>query len=597
MKTSNSGTPGAGIAKGLAKTTPLLGACFALVTIATGPAAVSSCSSSSGAGLSSTCSINSDCNSPLICAFTKCHAACHESRDCSAGERCVVSGANGVCELPAETVCTMAGAACVGTLVCGSDQQCGTPCQTTTQCLNAQSCVPLQGSSPSGTCIDQPGELDGGETADGGGTAQDGTANSGDGSGIGGGNQCPSAQTQFGNIAQGDSNPNFTSGVGVRGAKQLLIFSGYAGPPAGAGDAGDAGDAGSVNLVYVQSFDPVTGKSQASAVPLFQAADGAEFTVDDVSIAPTGQIALLYSTGPADKNAVYASFFTSVADAGAAGLQLVQTVQVESAPLVYASDPYFPHPHAIWSTANKAFVFSWEYGATNLSVQPTLKVVKYLPTGGSAGGGTNAVPVPMPPSIFWAYDQGSVGTSGNLVGVIYGQNSPYYPFLTILDAQGNQVGGAVQLSSVSLNANWSWLSVAGTANGFTSFFAQNGTVYEVFTPTSTDAGVLAPAPVDGGDAGAFGGFQFLSTAIAGRSISDDTGGVGGTGTVLLEQNGASFIYVNADGIRHVGPTTIIAHTYAGGDQVAVTNFGGSFGVSLYGRADHATKIAASGCSP
>jgi hypothetical protein len=109
--------------------------------------------------------------------------------------------------------------------------------------------------------------------------------------------------------------------------------------------------------------------------------------------------------------------------------------------------------------------------------------------------------------------------------------------------------------------------------------------------------VLAPAPVDGGDAGAFGGFQFLSTAIAGRSISDDTGGVGGTGTVLLEQNGASFIYVNADGIRHVGSTTIIAHTYADGDQVAVTNFGGSFGVSLYGRADHATKIAASGCSP
>jgi hypothetical protein len=57
----------------------------------------------SHAGVAGSCSINSDCNSPLVYAFGRCHNASNESRDCSPGQRCVPSGAMGVCELPLET--------------------------------------------------------------------------------------------------------------------------------------------------------------------------------------------------------------------------------------------------------------------------------------------------------------------------------------------------------------------------------------------------------------------------------------------------------------------------------------------------------------
>ncbi|HEX3771023.1 MAG TPA: DUF1566 domain-containing protein, partial [Polyangiaceae bacterium] len=138
--------------------------------------AVPSCSSSSSAlaGLDQGCSINSDCDSPLICAFGRCHTACNESRDCSAGERCVQSSQGSVCELPDESTCSST-SACANGLVCATDDQCRAPCVTATQCASGQSCVT---SGSVSACYD-PGEIDGGVVAGGEGGANGGEGGAG----------------------------------------------------------------------------------------------------------------------------------------------------------------------------------------------------------------------------------------------------------------------------------------------------------------------------------------------------------------------------------------------------------------------------------
>jgi alpha-tubulin suppressor-like RCC1 family protein len=119
--------------------------------------------SPSHSSVAGSCAINSDCNSPLSCAFGRCHNACKESRDCPAGERCEASGGGmGVCALPQEFTCSAASTCKQPGLVCASDQQCRTPCQTTTDCSMTGVkglCVPMQAPG-SGACFD-PNEIDG----------------------------------------------------------------------------------------------------------------------------------------------------------------------------------------------------------------------------------------------------------------------------------------------------------------------------------------------------------------------------------------------------------------------------------------------------
>ena len=120
-----------------------------------------SCSSSSKTpeGLAQGCSINTDCNDPLICAFSLCHEQCAASRDCSGGEACVKINGNGVCQLPSEAPCS-ATKACETGLVCGQDSQCRAPCMTVSDCLAGQLCTAM-------VCYD-PGELDGSTGTEGG---------------------------------------------------------------------------------------------------------------------------------------------------------------------------------------------------------------------------------------------------------------------------------------------------------------------------------------------------------------------------------------------------------------------------------------------
>jgi hypothetical protein len=593
----------------------VLGAFLGLVVGAAAGAA--SCSKSSAVALDQACSINSDCDSQLVCAFGRCHDQCKSSRDCASGERCVVSGSVGVCQLTQESMCA-AGTPCEPGEVCGADLQCRVQCTASGGCVAGDYCVTMGASdacysatssadeatliaagvlSPDGSVLEDASSgslsLDGSaSTPDGsnGAGETDGTAaamsDAGEGGSTGAVTTCPTPQTQFGSTAQGDSNPNFTSGVGVRTATQLLIFSGYAG-------GGDAGDAGTDNLVYVQAFDPTTANSLGPAQPLFAAPTGAGFVLESASVAPTGEIALAFNYGgsanwasaSSSQTSLYAAFLGNSADAGPAGVAL------QRAPIEIESAQIEGQPHVIWSKATGAFVFSWVYVSGGWFVGTK----NFLPNG-QAAGGTDPVPSNQGNAQVGfgsASDQGSAAAGPNLVGVAFqtssngvgGQN--YWPSLTILDLNGNQVGSAVLVSM----AGYNWVTVGATAEGFVCVYDNGGLgVAGAFVPTSADAGAVIS------DAG-FSGFSFTGSMQAkdAHAINDDTGGPGGVGVALLYANGLSFAYVNADGVTHVGPTSVIAHTYAAYDQLNISNFKGSFGLSLYSAASQSTQMAASGC--
>jgi hypothetical protein len=115
------------------------------VVVAALGAASCSNSASSQVGLAASCALNSDCDQPLICVFSRCHTACHNSGDCPTGERCVSSAAGGgpsdnVCQLPSEIMCS-ATSSCQSGQVCGSDQQCRAQCTSTASCALGDFCL------------------------------------------------------------------------------------------------------------------------------------------------------------------------------------------------------------------------------------------------------------------------------------------------------------------------------------------------------------------------------------------------------------------------------------------------------------------------
>jgi hypothetical protein len=453
------------------------------------------------------------------------------------------------------------------------------------------------------------GGLAGSGNTGGGGGAAGTTGTGGTGGGNSGGNagtgatagaggsvaaSCPgAAQTNFKYSAKGDSNPFFTSSVAVRTANQFIVFSGYSGPAPSGVDAGAGPGAGAdaasqgPNFIYAQAFDAITGTKAGPAAPLFQANNGDLFYVFDVSIAPTGEIVLLHASNerqsPID-DTLYASFF-SPSSAGAP-LHLVRTVQIESAPLGNA--------HAIWSVASQGFVLSWKYQTTEWF----LGVKKFNPDGTHAGGDTSVVPSLGGYQNDPSRDEGSTGSSGNLLAVASADPNTGLPILALLDSGGNQVGDFAELST-SLTVD-SWITTAGTSTGFVSFFTSGGnTGYETFARASTDGGVIGTPVVDAGDAGIkmlpASGFSFPSTATAAKAISDDTGGAGGVGLVLLDADGANFFYVNADGMQHQVINGLVSS--AAGTEVSITNYHGSFGVSLFpsSATDNSTQIVGSAC--
>jgi hypothetical protein len=107
------------------------------------------------ANLAEVCTLNTDCQEPLVCAFRRCHVQCAENRDCPPGTSCIECDRPfHVCQLADERQCTH-NSQCSGKLVCAVDGICRTQCLADRDCLPSERCAEL-------TCA-QPAEMvDGG---------------------------------------------------------------------------------------------------------------------------------------------------------------------------------------------------------------------------------------------------------------------------------------------------------------------------------------------------------------------------------------------------------------------------------------------------
>jgi hypothetical protein len=602
-----------------------------------------SCSSSSGGGtsLAGNCAINSNCDAPLICAFSRCHSACMESRDCPDGERCVLSGASGVCQLQQESTCTTANSLCSTGEICGTDMQCRAQCTSTIPCVEGDFCLPsgtLQACYAPTSTVDEPtlvadgliatdgavigdgsvafplgdGGASGSDGASSGGSSSGGSSSGGSSSGsstsdagdatVGNPgpeasvNTCPSAQTSFPATGYGDENQYFTSGVGARTTTQVIAFSTYNGPD----PASDAGN--EVGIIYAQAFDPSTGAAAAPAAPLFYAPNLQQTGDDDIyangfglqssAISPSGEIVLVYQvrfydSGQYDDGyALYGAFLSpsggGASDAGV-GLQLDKVVLLETAAV-------FGQPHAIWSNESGAFVLSWGYSSSGDYV----KIRKFLPSGQGAGGDSDVVPTDSPTGNVddTAHESGAVGISGSLSGVAYISTvSTHAHGFTLLDALGNQIGNSITVAPPGGNDYWG--TVSGTPQGFVYLYDYQP-VTGAFLPLDSDGGIALPAA----DAG-FATFTLGGNVVASqvRTVSDDMNGQGGVAVDLLYPSEVSFAYVNANGVGHQGPVQVFSRSNNGSDYTSMTNLNGSFVLSLYLATNHQTLVSASGCAP
>ncbi|HKQ69792.1 MAG TPA: hypothetical protein VJT73_10660 [Polyangiaceae bacterium] len=108
-----------------------------------------------GKAVAEGCLINTDCQTPLVCAFRRCHMQCTTSRDCDTGQRCVASDRPyHVCQLEEEKSCSY-NTDCPKGQTCGLDLQCRDECTADRDCVREQTCV-------AGTCAETIELVDGG---------------------------------------------------------------------------------------------------------------------------------------------------------------------------------------------------------------------------------------------------------------------------------------------------------------------------------------------------------------------------------------------------------------------------------------------------
>ena len=556
------------------------------------------------------CALNSDCATGLVCTFGLCHTACVPNAangDCPTPQLCVKSNAVGddggidggsinICQLPAELTCVY-NSDCKTPLVCARDEQCRNQCHANVDCVSPQVCtdskvcalpsqlvpgtndVQLVTTGQTDGGADAKGSGSGGAGTGGGATTGTGGAAGGAGKGGAGGTTCAGAQLEFANVSQGDANPGFTSAVAVRNADTLFIFSAYQGPAPV--DGGVDGGALAGDAIFVQMFDPVTGIKRGPSQFLFSIPYRPAVAIDDVAVAPTGEIALLYSASAGNTYAdqlFMTTLATTPGDGGIASLSVEKTVQLES---VYNGDT-----RVIWQPATQLFVFSWKYQGSNGWYA---RVRKYHPNGTASGAAINAIP-----TIGNLYEPNSeddayVGVSGTYLGLAY-QSTNNWPYLTIVDGDGFQVGPFVTLQAGGID---NWVSCAGTTSGFVAMFTSGGSVSGAFVPLTGMNSVISDAGIPDAGLPPLKTFSFTSTATTGKMINDDSGGGGGAAAVLLQNDGAAFVYVSADGSKAQDQGTVISA--AGGIQADISNFQGSFVVSLYNGTTHAAQATVSSC--
>jgi hypothetical protein len=97
--------------------------------------------------LSEGCLINTDCKSPLVCAFRRCHVQCEDSRDCDPQQLCIDADKPfRVCQLDIERDCEY-NSQCPGDQVCAVDAHCRDQCAADKDCGFQQVCT-------QGTCAE-----------------------------------------------------------------------------------------------------------------------------------------------------------------------------------------------------------------------------------------------------------------------------------------------------------------------------------------------------------------------------------------------------------------------------------------------------------
>jgi hypothetical protein len=390
------------------------------------------------------------------------------------------------------------------------------------------------------------------------------------------GTTCPAGQipTKFAFPALSDSDPSYTSGVGVLTATELLTFNAYAGPDSTDGGVPDSGTVPLVNRIDVQHFDPITGKSKGSATPLLTAAgDGSGIYVNGAAVAPTGEIAIIYSAKTSGWG-VYLAFL----DKNLAPSQTIIFV-------VAGSDGYQDQSYVQWMNG--------EFVASAVISNQAIKVGRFGADGSNLGI-TRAIPTDDPSGSVNGYNpaEGEVAFSGSTFAVAYFSSSTNLPLLTLVDASDalTEVGSPVKLPS----ATWTHVvAVAGTSQGFVA----------VYNGTSSSNTLLATyvSNSDSGDAGvpvgatyAFLGGEAYQDYWSTRGASDGTG----AGFAVLYPDGSvSFLYFSADGSTHGNPQTVLQQVNNAGssDEAHITSFGGKFAVSLYSRAEHLTRVITSTC--
>lgn len=539
---------------------------FASACVLAAALSVASCKSS-GAALAAGCSINSDCDSPLVCAFGLCHSACKVSSDCplmNPAEHCVVSGTVGVCELPQEVQCS-ATQPCPNTLLCAADEECRSPCETTNQCPTGQACVAQPSLSfVAGACYETSGVGSGIADASG----ADGTGSAGSGAAGGGptdsaastpldtstyaivGPGCAGAST-FGPEAIGASNGSYVAGVGTRTADGLLLFT--------AEGNQRSGDAGMFYAADVQGFDLSGNLQDAGSLPILNF--GPELVnLLGATTAPDGTTALFYDA------VVDATYTSTHLDLLAPDLSIRVANQIEPSP----SEP----GDVQW--AGDRFAVAWLYaGNAGTGVK-----VQTLGTDGSVySGATLATDVPS--GLVGSNAIISIATSPSLglIAVGYISSGNGSPVVQILDLMANPVGGPVSLAQVQASA----FALGGTASGFVGIYdgqGDAGDVEQAVAITPSDAGAPLVSP---------------PISIPGGIIHIARGSSDGTGAAFLVEysDGVSFGYATAGSPPKLHMTPV---AQAGGsDPINIASFGGRFGLFVYSGGSRVEYGVATGC--
>ncbi len=195
------------------------------------------------AKLSQGCSLNSQCENPLVCTFEHCHRQCDDDRDCRGEERCVKGTSGHVCQLPADTACTT-DKDCNGAQVCGVDKECRDKCTADTDCTTGQVCAQsgeCASKDPNKDKVDGMGNITPDPFDDTKDSGAGGASGAGGSSGIGG----SSGSDGSGGSGTGgmDASPDSSVG-GTAGATGTGGAGGTAGA-SGTGGAGTGGTAGS----------------------------------------------------------------------------------------------------------------------------------------------------------------------------------------------------------------------------------------------------------------------------------------------------------------------------------------------------------------